>query len=397
MGLVSWIFSALGTIALAVVVQLITDEISGRTPRLAKWMIELAARRLPEPLRSRYQSEWLQDLEDIGGTLSRLKFGIGCLISVRSLIRDTGAYRLEPNRVGWIAEAHELPDGTRGIAHFPLPNFELSDFTKGVVTYDARQFGGISVEALEEHRSELEELWGCPVIIEVPMIEGVLLEGTVRIRPKWPHLYKPESPPPELGFWSKLGFWWDVVITLTWGLVRPFRARRSEADLLGDGRPLYVDPESRFGKELSRAALRWQKIATLPSLGKQSDPPRLRPQLVIEYNNELLCVWNGDEAELQSLDDRMLMTAERMGISVDNLAIHAIVRLPEFRELVNKPKFEQMAMHAAVWWILQQDTHDADYPGRVRDHITKTDFDGCLVIDKRGIGAGVKARRRPSS
>jgi len=84
--------------------------------------------------------------------------------------------------MGVIAEMGELPDGTPGVARFPLPNLELSDFPKGIVTYDMRQFGPIFVEDFEKHRSQIEELWGCPVIIEVPKIGGMLLEGTVRIR-----------------------------------------------------------------------------------------------------------------------------------------------------------------------------------------------------------------------
>jgi hypothetical protein len=392
MGLVIWILggivAVLGTIALGIAGKLINDEVSGRAPLFAKWIVERAARHLPDPMRSKYQGYWLQDLEERTGTLSKLSYAIRCFRSARRLIRLTG---LEHNRMGVLVEVGELPDGTPGIRHFPLPNLELSDLSKGVVTYDARQFGPILVQDVEKHRSEIEELWGCPVIIEVPEIGGRLLEGTVRIRPKSPHLFKlqPHSEEPH-GFWSNVRFACHMYITIIWDiLTRPFRARRSEADL-SVGRTLYVEPKSDLGEAL----ITQQQIAALPSLGKH--PPRPIPQLVIMYESELLCVWNGDEGELQSLDEKMLMMAEHMGKSVDVVASSAIIQLPEYRKLDGA--FEQMAMHAAVWWVLQHDTNDVDYPGRVRDHIMKENFDARLVVDKplRAVGVGVGVRPRSS-
>jgi hypothetical protein len=392
MGLVIWIVggivAALGTIA----VKLISDEVSGRAPLFAKWIIEQAASRLPDPMRSRYQGYWLQDLEGRTGTLSKLSYAIRCFRSVRRLIRLTG---LKHNRMGVIAEVGELPDGTPGIAGFSLPNLELSNFSKGVVTYDARQFGPILVEDVEKHRSEIEELWGCPVIIEVPEIGGMLLEGTVRIRPKSPHLFKlrPHSEEPH-GFWSNVRFACHMYITIIWDiLARPLRALRSEADLSA-GRTLYVEPKSSLGEAL----ITQQKIAALPSLGKQWNPPRPTPQLVIMYESELLCVWNGDESELQSLDEKMLKSAEHAEVSVDVFASSAIIHLPEFRKMDDAPALGHMGMCAAVWWVLQHDTHDADYPGRVRDHVMKENFYARLVVDKplRAVLVGVKARRSHS-
>jgi hypothetical protein len=370
MSLVIWIVggivAVLGTIALAIASKLIPDEVSGHAPLFAKWIIERAARRLPDPMRSRYQGYWLQDLEGRTGTLSKLSYAITCLRSVRRLIRLTG---LKHNRMGVIAEMGELPDGTLGIARFPLPNLELSDFPKGIVTYDMRQFGPILVEDVEKHRSKIEELWGCPVIIEVPEIGGMLLEGTVRIRPKSPNLFKlrPYSEEPH-----------------------PVQARRSE-DPPSVRRPFYVDPTSSLGEAL----ITQQKIAALPSLGKQWNPPRPTPQLVIMYESELLCVWNGDESELQSLDEKMRKLAESAEVSVDVFALSAIINLPEFRKMDDAPVLGQMGMHAAVWWVLQQDTHDVDYPGRVRDHIMKENFYAHVVVDKplRRVGVAVGARR----
>jgi hypothetical protein len=235
-----------------------------------------------------------------------------------------------------------------------------------MVTYDARQFGPLLVDEFEKRRSEIEETWGCPVIIEVPVIDGRPLEGTVRIRPKSPDLYHDSPPSGRHGFWWSVRFWCHVHFTvMRHRLARPFRALRPEN--LSVGRTLYVEPNSRLGAEL----IRQQKIAALPSLGKQWRSSGHGRQLVIEYEGDLLCVWNGDESEIQSLDEKMLKMAKHFKVSVDDYATNTIMMLPEFRATKDPQQaFEKMAISAAVWWILQQDTNDVKYPGRVRDHIT---------------------------
>jgi class 3 adenylate cyclase len=79
---------------------------------------------------------------------------------------------------------------------------------------------------------------------------------------------------------------------------------------------------------------------------------------------------------------------------IDPTSLEALGRIVDrIKALPELPVLRQMGMHAAVWWVLQQNTHDVDYPGRVRDHITKVDFYARLVVDKplRAVGVGVKA------
>jgi hypothetical protein len=67
---------AIGTIFLSVVASLLVAEGMDWLPWLTIFVIRMAARRLPEDVRSRYQEQWSADAEAIPGKLARLVWAI---------------------------------------------------------------------------------------------------------------------------------------------------------------------------------------------------------------------------------------------------------------------------------------------------------------------------------
>lgn len=70
------IVKALGAFASAITAKLAAEEIKAWLPRLTRWLLDRAIRRLPENERARYTEEWESDLLNIPGDLSRVIYAI---------------------------------------------------------------------------------------------------------------------------------------------------------------------------------------------------------------------------------------------------------------------------------------------------------------------------------
>jgi TonB family protein len=60
-----------------------TDEPSGWSEGLTRWLIQHAARNAPPSLSERLEEEWLADLAERRGAMARLRFGVGCCWATR--------------------------------------------------------------------------------------------------------------------------------------------------------------------------------------------------------------------------------------------------------------------------------------------------------------------------
>jgi protein TonB len=59
------------------------NEVLGSADRVARWLIQHAARSAPPSLSERLEEEWLADLEARPGRMARLRFGVGCCWATR--------------------------------------------------------------------------------------------------------------------------------------------------------------------------------------------------------------------------------------------------------------------------------------------------------------------------
>jgi len=66
----------------------ISDASLGPVERLARWLIQRAARHAPPFLSERLEEEWLADLATRQGRMSRLRFGVGCCWATRVITRE---------------------------------------------------------------------------------------------------------------------------------------------------------------------------------------------------------------------------------------------------------------------------------------------------------------------
>lgn len=69
----------------AVLLHLISSEAYEHAPRLARLLLRLAVKRMPESLRDRYREEWFAHLEDCPGHLSKIMHAVNCLLCARVL------------------------------------------------------------------------------------------------------------------------------------------------------------------------------------------------------------------------------------------------------------------------------------------------------------------------
>jgi hypothetical protein len=85
MGLIADIVEAAVAIGGAVVVKVISTDITEQTPVFARKLITRAVRRLPIALRERYLEEWLAHLDECKGTIPKLLHSLGCIVSASKL------------------------------------------------------------------------------------------------------------------------------------------------------------------------------------------------------------------------------------------------------------------------------------------------------------------------
>jgi hypothetical protein len=78
------------SIVLGVVASLIAAELYAHAPKLASWLIDRAARKLPNELRERYREEWQAHANDLTGHIAKLLHAIGCWCRKSSVRREAG-------------------------------------------------------------------------------------------------------------------------------------------------------------------------------------------------------------------------------------------------------------------------------------------------------------------
>ena len=87
MGLMTTVAVVGGALIGGVIVHLAAHDIAASARSFAAKLIGLAVKTLPKDSRSRYREEWLADLNDREGLLSKLLHAMGCFICARKVAR----------------------------------------------------------------------------------------------------------------------------------------------------------------------------------------------------------------------------------------------------------------------------------------------------------------------
>lgn len=102
----------IGTLVVGVVVNLLGDEASAQCPRLAARLVRRAARRLPPAARERYEEEWLANVIDSAGPLSKLWTALSICIRASDSAEASGVPSDDRNRFAWPRDlVHRAQDG----------------------------------------------------------------------------------------------------------------------------------------------------------------------------------------------------------------------------------------------------------------------------------------------
>ena len=72
----------LKSILIGILISLIAAEIVGEATRISRWLIRVAASKLPEHARSRYHEEWLAHLDEVPGLFGKLRHAASCRFKV---------------------------------------------------------------------------------------------------------------------------------------------------------------------------------------------------------------------------------------------------------------------------------------------------------------------------
>jgi hypothetical protein len=85
MELIVSLFAAIGAFLGTVAAHFVAHDAYSNCPRYARRLIERAACRLPPFERTRYEEEWLADLEERDGVFAKFKHAFDCLLCARTL------------------------------------------------------------------------------------------------------------------------------------------------------------------------------------------------------------------------------------------------------------------------------------------------------------------------
>src|SRR6266566_9019051 len=80
--------SLLREIVVGIVIALLAEEFIGWLDRCSWFLLRFSARQMPTELRERFEEEWLRELQDKPGKLSRFVFAAGLSLAARSISRD---------------------------------------------------------------------------------------------------------------------------------------------------------------------------------------------------------------------------------------------------------------------------------------------------------------------
>jgi hypothetical protein len=77
------------SVIVAIVVGVLIVEIYAWLPKISKWALERAVRRLPAEERERCREQWTADLDGLPDTTVKLIYGFGCFIAAHRITADT--------------------------------------------------------------------------------------------------------------------------------------------------------------------------------------------------------------------------------------------------------------------------------------------------------------------
>lgn len=108
-------------------------------PMLSRKIVEAAAAQLPPTIKDRYLEEWFADLRDRPGTLSKIKWALGCLMCAHRLRREASADQRRSRSIEFGLENGEVLviDGPSFAVFYSMlrVQFHLSKWLPGRVRY----------------------------------------------------------------------------------------------------------------------------------------------------------------------------------------------------------------------------------------------------------------------
>jgi hypothetical protein len=149
MGLIANIVDAAVAIGGAVIVNVISTDITEHTPVLARKLITGAARRVPIALRERYLEEWLAHLDECKGTIPKLLHSLGCIVCAPKIAKSFSREQSQPRiPIFWFELWRELEfkiiedHGNRFVldTDFHLAKVRLSNGQTRFASFEEHQF-----------------------------------------------------------------------------------------------------------------------------------------------------------------------------------------------------------------------------------------------------------------
>jgi hypothetical protein len=89
MHLITGVLSIIGVAIVGFIGHVLAYDFCERAPALARWLLAIAAERLPLANRARYAEEWAAHLVDCNGVCAKLRHAFGCLWCARRVRRQT--------------------------------------------------------------------------------------------------------------------------------------------------------------------------------------------------------------------------------------------------------------------------------------------------------------------
>jgi hypothetical protein len=107
--------------------------------------------------------------------------------------------------------------------------------------------------------------------------------------------------------------------------------------------------------------------------------------IAVSVDGDPIFNWQGDEAAITQLMEAFPSAAERVGLTPNKFAQACVSHLSS--DILHKQGAvgQKMQMMGVVWLILDQNTNNAEHPGKIRDYAAITDFE----VDLRPHDGGV--------
>jgi hypothetical protein len=95
--------------------------------------------------------------------------------------------------------------------------------------------------------------------------------------------------------------------------------------------------------------------------------------------------WEGNTAEVERILEMFPRAARNVGLSATEFAANCVMPLSKGKLLSSEPVGQEMQMMGVIWFILEQDTGNAEHPGKVGAYVSNTDFAVDFHIDGKRI------------